>query len=120
MSTETAHERFLRIGASRKKKVVEAIDTFTKMIGRGPPHYEWSDEEAVQVLEELDLKMKELRAAFKLPETTVLEKTELTKEDQPEPKLCRATVAWAYDKLRSGRIDDAKGLLKVVLQRSKQ
>lgn len=118
MSAETGHERFLRIGGQRLEKVKASLSSYTKTIQRGPPHYDWTAPEAEQVCSELETMLSELRSAFKIPEPEKVDGPALTKGEK-EPELCRATVAWAYDKIRAGRFEEAGGLLKVVLERSK-
>lgn len=75
--SESKHEKFQRLSSSRLEKALDAI----RVIGNlASPNYEWTQEEARGLVQELDTAIGGLREAFGLVEVEVSNETEAEKQ----------------------------------------
>jgi folate-binding Fe-S cluster repair protein YgfZ len=121
MSVETAAERFLRIGTPRLEKALDALSKYSKTIERGSPHYEWTKEQASEIVNSIEERFSEIKSAFGLEDDKIPPVDEKVEwENKCPDSLNRSNIAWAYDKIKTGFIDEGGQILFNELNRTKK
>lgn len=128
---ETKHEKFLRLSTNRVEKAVYHIGLIANLASH---NYEYSEQEAENVISELRTAVDLVAAAFDL-KTEIPEPENLPvpqPEPEPEPEdvpeevvkrnegpFTRGWAQWAYETLRRGEKKEAEGMLLRALQGDK-
>ena len=113
--TETAEERYERVCLPKLQRAVDALEKFKASVGRGERHYKWNEAQAHEAFAIVQNQATSVGRIYGIIEA---EKEPSTKPEGPQEDAWRI-MAWAYDKLRTGRIEEAKDLLHENLKRRK-
>ena len=113
---------FKRMRDARLPKAIKAIELLSNLSNRGNYHYE--EEEAEQMIRELELAIDSLAKAFKIDQRAQkltaaepISAPDQTSESlEPINKHARSWVAWALERIQSGDPTAAQEMLKTGLK----
>lgn len=121
-TTETKHDKFMRLANKRLPGALEALRLIMQLSAR---NYENSPEEAEEIIRILDQSMQDVAAAFGVPYSTAFgENADIAKRTNhlitgpTEGPINALDVARAVDFLSRNEIQAAENILKDALRRA--
>ena len=120
--SDPKEEAFLRISGSRLPKAIKSIELLGNLSNRG--NYRYSDDQAKQLIRELELAIDSLSKSFKVDQRAKeipvaapisLPDPEIEDPDILKP-LAKSWVAWSLDNILRGNRSEAIEMLKIGLK----
>tara|TARA_R100000995_G_scaffold84873_2_gene65413 strand:+ start:1239 stop:1622 length:384 start_codon:yes stop_codon:yes gene_type:complete len=111
----TKREDFRRLLSSRLPKAKKAVKLIGNLSRKG--QYEYTNLEAQQLIKDLESEVTDLATKFKVTPTppTTNDITPIATEGELD-RNDKSNISWAYDMLERGQINDAKIMLKRVVE----
>jgi len=115
-------DAFIRISGARLSKAIKAIELLSNLSNRG--NYRYSDNQAEQMIRDLELAIDSLAKAFKIDQRaqklTAAEPISAPDPEIEDPDLlkplAKSWVAWSLDNLQRGNRSEAIEMLKIGLK----